>query len=202
MAHGRNLRCVKKLLQTVAFSGLLLASASTAQAQITFGIHVGQPPPPRAYRVPARPGPEYVWIEGYQYPEAGRYKWHDGYWSRPPYEGAYWAPAYYDDGQYFAGRWEGERGFVAHDHRWDRGNQRDERRYNPDNGSYRDNESMNARAQAQAIVRAAYLKVLGREPDPASAGWVDAVFANRLSQQQLENELRNSAEYRQRHQGR
>jgi len=58
---------------------------------------------------------------------------------------------------------------------------------------------MNTRAQAQATVRSAYLKVLGREPDPGSAGWVDSVFSNRLSQQQLENELRDSAEYKQKH---
>ena len=42
----------------------------------------------------------------------------------------------------------------------------------------------------------------GGGPDPASAGWVDSVIANRLSQQQLESELRNSAEYRQKHPGR
>jgi hypothetical protein len=53
--------------------------------------------------------------------------------------------------------------------------------------------------QAHAIVRSAYLNVLGREPDPASAGWVDRVFNDHWSQQQLENELRKSAEYAQKH---
>jgi hypothetical protein len=193
---------MKRFLQTAAVSALLLASGSAAQAQISFGIHLGEPPAPRAYRVPPQPGPGYEWIEGYQSLEGGRYKWHDGYWSQPPYPGAYWVAPYYDNGQYFAGRWEGPRGNVAHDHQWDRGDQRDDRRYDPSNGSYLDNGSMNSRAQAQAMVRSAYLKVLGREPDPASAGWVDSVVTNRLSQQQLENELRNSAEYRQKHPGR
>ncbi len=55
------------------------------------------------------------------------------------------------------------------------------------------------REQAQAIVRSAYQNVLGREPDPASAGYVDRVFNDHWSQQQIENELRNSAEYRQKH---
>ena len=55
------------------------------------------------------------------------------------------------------------------------------------------------REQAQAIVRSAYQTVLGREPDPASAGYVDRVLNDHWSQQQLENELRNSAEYRQKH---
>jgi hypothetical protein len=54
-------------------------------------------------------------------------------------------------------------------------------------------------AQAQAIVRSAYQNVLGRDPDPASGGWVSRVFNDHWSQQQLENELRNSTEYRQKH---
>ena len=58
------------------------------------------------------------------------------------------------------------------------------------------------REQAQEIVRAAYQKVLLREPDPGSAGWVDRVLNDHWSQQQLENELRNSAEYRQKNSGR
>jgi hypothetical protein len=67
-------------------------------------------------------------VEGYWYPQGGHYRWHDGYWTRPPYEGAYWVAPYHVGGEYFEGRWEGSRGYVAHDHRWDRGRQRDERR--------------------------------------------------------------------------
>ena len=187
---------MKRLLQTVALSVVLLMSASVAQAQFSFGIHVGEPPAPKAYRVPPQPGPDYLWIEGYQSREGSRYTWHDGYWTRPPYEGAYWVAPYYDNQQYFAGQWEGARGNVSHDHQWDGDSQRDERRFNSDKRSYQDNRSMTRRDQAQAMVRSAYLKVLGREPDPASAGWVDSVFSNQLSQQQLETELRNSAEYK------
>jgi hypothetical protein len=119
---------MRKGLQTLAISALLLGSASAAQAQINLGIHIGAPPAPRAYRVPPRPGPEYVWVEGYQYPQGSHYRWHDGYWTRPPYEGAYWVAPYHEGGQYFTGRWEGGRGNVSHDHRWDRGQRRDERR--------------------------------------------------------------------------
>ena len=119
---------MNRCLQTLALSALLLVPASAAQAQISFGIHIGEPPAPRAYRVPSRPGPDFVWVEGYQYPEGGHYKWHNGYWTRPPYEGAYWVEPYYVNGQYFAGRWEGGRGNVAHDRRRDRGTQRDEHR--------------------------------------------------------------------------
>src|ERR1700674_5005512 len=119
---------MRRLLQTLALSALLLAPASAARAQISFGIHIGEPPPPRAYRVPLRPGPDYVWVEGYWYPEGSRYRWHDGYWTRPPYDGAYWVDPYHVGGQYFSGRWEGSRGYIDHDHRWDRERQRDERR--------------------------------------------------------------------------
>jgi hypothetical protein len=119
---------MRKLLHTLALSTLLLIPAATANAQINFGIRIGEPPPPRAYRVPPQPGPDYVWVEGYQYPQGGRYVWHDGYWTRPPYDGAYWVAPYHVGGQYYPGRWEGSRGYVAHDHRWDRSKQRDERR--------------------------------------------------------------------------
>ncbi len=120
---------MRKSLPTLAVAALLLSSAGTAYAQISFGFRIGEPPPPpREYRVPPQPGPDYVWVEGYNYPEGGRYVWHDGYWTRPPYEGAYWVEPYHENGQYFAGHWEGSRGVVAHDHRWDREDQRDERR--------------------------------------------------------------------------
>jgi len=119
---------MKRFLPTLVFTAVVVASAVTASAQVNFGIRIGEPPAPRAYRVPPQPGPDYVWVEGYQYPQGSHYAWHNGYWTRPPYEGAYWVAPYHGDGQYFAGRWEGARGNVAHDHRWDRSKQRDERR--------------------------------------------------------------------------
>ena len=103
--------------------------ASAASAQISFDVHIGNgPPPPRAYVVPAQPGPDYTWVEGYWYPQNGHYLWHNGYWTRPPYAGAYWVAPYYGNGRWTAGRWEGNRGVVMHDHRWDRDHRRDERR--------------------------------------------------------------------------
>lgn len=119
---------MKTLLRALAISGLFLLPASAAHAQISFDIRIGEPPAPRAYRVPARPGPDYVWVEGYWFPQGKQYKWHNGYWTRPPYAGAYWVAPYHVGGQYFAGRWEGSRGIVGHDHRWDRERRRDERR--------------------------------------------------------------------------
>jgi len=106
-----------KFLKAIAISALLLAPASLANAQVTFGVRIGEPPPPRYYRVPAQPGPNYEWIEGYWAPSHGHYAWHNGYWARPPYAGAYWVAPYYSGGQYFAGRWEGNR--ERHDRRND-----------------------------------------------------------------------------------
>jgi hypothetical protein len=119
---------MKRVFQTVAISALLLGPASVANAQINLGIRIGEPPAARGYRVPPRPGPDYVWVEGYQYPQGSHYTWHNGYWTRPPYAGAYWVAPYHVGGQYFAGRWEGSGRNLSHDHRWDRGKRRDERR--------------------------------------------------------------------------
>jgi peptidase inhibitor family I36 len=60
---------------------------------------------------------------------------------------------------------------------------------------YREKNTMTY-AKAQDIVRRAYLAVLNREPDPGSRGYVDKVFRDHWSQQDVERELRNSAEYR------
>ena len=119
---------MRNLLKTSVLAVLLLVPAASANAQITIGVRIGEPPEPRVYRVPARPGPEFVWVEGYYYPERGHYVWHDGYWTRPPYEGAYWVQPYHFGGRYYPGRWEGERGIINHDHRWDKREERDERR--------------------------------------------------------------------------
>jgi hypothetical protein len=119
---------MKRIIPTLAFSALLLVPASAARAQVSFGITIGQPPAPRAYRVPRQPGPDYEFIEGYWYPNGNHYKWHDGYWTKPPYQGAYWVAPYNSGGKYYAGQWEGSRGNLNHDHRTDRGKQRDEGR--------------------------------------------------------------------------
>jgi hypothetical protein len=117
---------MRKHLPTLALAALLVAPAA-AFAQVTFDVHIGTPPPPpHAYHVPPQPGPDYVWVEGYQYPQGGHYKWHDGYWTRPPYAGAYWVAPYHSNNQYYAGHWEGNHGNVNHNHGWDHSPQRDE----------------------------------------------------------------------------
>ena len=116
---------MRNLLKTAALSAVLLAGIST-KAQVSIGIQIGTPPPPRVVVVmPAQPDPDYVWVGGYWYPVEGHYHWHEGYWSRPPYEGARWVPSRHEGGQFFAGYWEGGKGRVEHDHRWDKEKERD-----------------------------------------------------------------------------
>jgi TorA maturation chaperone TorD len=55
-------------------------------------------------------------------------------------------------------------------------------------------------AQAREVVRRAYLSVLGREPDPASAGFVQRVLRDHWTEREVARELRNSEEYRNRQQ--
>ena len=100
---------------------LLLGTAAMMNAQVSFGIRIGAPPPVRVMRVrPVAPGPGYIWVDGYWYVDGGRYRWHNGYWTRPPYGGALWVGPRHDGVQYYNGYWDGPRGHFEHDHRWDR----------------------------------------------------------------------------------
>ena len=135
------------MTKTLIRSGLMLFvlvlgfGVSGARAQISIGIQIGEPPPPRVVAVmPTRPGSDYVWVEGYWYPVGHHYKWHEGYWTRPPYEGAHWVPPRHDNGRYFVGYWDGDHGRVEHDHRWDRDHGRDYDRDDRDHGDHRDRD--------------------------------------------------------------
>ena len=105
---------------------LLLLAGGSSFAQLSIGVRIGPPPPPRVIHArPRAPGPDYFWVEGYWYPVGNHYKWHGGYWTRPPYAGAHWIGPRYDGGSFFGGYWEGDRGRIEHDHHWDRGRNRD-----------------------------------------------------------------------------
>ncbi|HZP32098.1 MAG TPA: hypothetical protein VFB23_01955 [Candidatus Acidoferrales bacterium] len=125
---------MKKLTKVILVLAVVLAGASALAAQIAIGIRIGPPPPPRVIHVvPERPGPDFVWVTGYWYPVAGHYRWHEGYWTRPPYPGARWVAARHDGERFYEGYWEGDRGRVEHDHRWDHDRERD-RHWDHDNG--------------------------------------------------------------------
>jgi hypothetical protein len=99
---------------------LTLFAAGAAFAQFSIGVRIGAPPQPRIVRVqPRSPGQGYTWIAGYWYPVGNRYRWHDGYWTRPAYESARWVEPRYEGGQYYVGYWDGDHGQIGHDHKWD-----------------------------------------------------------------------------------
>jgi len=103
---------------------LMLLAAGAVFAQVSIGVRIGAPPPPRVLRLqPRSPGPGYTWVQGYWYPVGRRYRWHEGYWTRPPYPSARWMEPRYEGGQFFEGYWDGEHR-LNHDHRWDRGRDR------------------------------------------------------------------------------
>ena len=111
---------MKKLL------AMLFLGAVAMFGQVSLGINIGPPPPPRVVRVrPAVPGPGYYWVDGYWFPVGNRYRWHEGYWTRPPYGGARWVAPRHEGERYYNGYWEGDHGRFEHDHRWDRDRNRD-----------------------------------------------------------------------------
>jgi WXXGXW repeat (2 copies) len=119
---------MKSFIRSVLLAAALLPAVPALHAQISLGIRIGPPPRPRVVRVlPPNPGPGFLWVEGYWYPQGNHYRWHDGYWTRPPYEGARWIGPHHDGQQFFEGYWEGDRGRFEHDHRWDHDRYRDDR---------------------------------------------------------------------------
>lgn len=55
------------------------------------------------------------------------------------------------------------------------------------------------RSEAAKIVRRAYRSVLDREPDPGGQGYVERVYRDGWTRQDVERDLRKSAEYRRKH---
>ena len=102
---------MKKLLMSALMTAMLMTVAiepAPVNAQISVGIRIGPPPTPRVERLrPRQPGWDYVWVEGYWYPNPnGRsYRWHSGYWTRPPFRGARWISPHHDGQRFFEGYW-------------------------------------------------------------------------------------------------
>ena len=107
---------------------LLVAAGAVLSAQVSVGIRIGSPPSPRIERRDTRqPGSDYVWIDGYWYPDRNHYKWHKGYWTRAPFAGARWAPPRYDGGSFYVGYWQKDNDRFDHNHQWDRDRDRRDR---------------------------------------------------------------------------
>jgi len=108
---------MKKLIYSGLVVAMLLCSEPAFSA-VSIGIRIGPPPPPRIVRVlPGRPGPAYVWVNGYWEPHGRKYRWHNGYWARPPYPGARWIAPRYERQVYFEGYWISDHNRRDRDHR-------------------------------------------------------------------------------------
>ena len=83
------------------------------------------------------------------------------------------------------------RGHILDDD-WSEAQVREAIRSSPE---YKQKSTM-TRARAEEIVRSAYVSVLGREPDSGSRSYVDRVMRDGWTRQDVERELRKSAEYR------
>ena len=111
-----------KHLYTLAAAAVLAAALSTpAMAQVNFGVSVGAPPPALRYEERGvAPGPGYVWTAGFYEPFRGAYRWHPGYWQRPPYEGGYYVQPHWE---HYPDGWHQHEGYWAHEdhdpHYWD-----------------------------------------------------------------------------------
>src|SRR5262245_33917531 len=121
---GTTMVMMRRLTNTGLFALILLGGS--AYAEVNIGINIGPPPPPRVVYVhPPRPGPEFMWIDGYWYPVKGHYHWHEGYWTQRPYEEARWVVPRYDGNRYFVGYWQGDHCRHEHRHGWDKKHDRD-----------------------------------------------------------------------------
>ena len=83
---------------------------------------------------------------------------------------------------------------------WSEAQVRQDLRNSPEyrEGTTSDSQLDMTRARAENVVRRAYRSVLNREPDSASEGYVDHVLRDGWTQRDVEQDLRRSAEYRNR----
>jgi hypothetical protein len=95
---------MKTLKRTLLGVALLGGIAAMAPAQIPLpplppGLNVrittGRPPAVRREVRVARPGPDYIYVNGYWHDDGGRWAWIPGRWERPAAPQAYWIPARY-----------------------------------------------------------------------------------------------------------
>ncbi len=90
-------------LGALAFSAATrLASAADVSVNVQLDV---APPPPRHEVVveSTRPGPDYVWIDGFWDGSPGHYVWTAGHWDRPPRRGVRWVAPHWErdhDGHY------------------------------------------------------------------------------------------------------
>jgi hypothetical protein len=88
----------------------LLLTSTPASARTHVYVRIGPPAPVVEVRT-ARPGPRFVWVDGYHRWNGRAYAWVPGRWAAPPRGRAVWVP----------GRWVHDRhGWYLVDGHWRR----------------------------------------------------------------------------------
>ena len=82
----------KGVLSAVLMSTLLTAMPASAAARVY--VRVGPPAPIVEVRA-VRPGPRYVWVDGYQRWDGRAYAWVPGRWALPPRARTAWVPGHW-----------------------------------------------------------------------------------------------------------
>lgn len=98
-AKGLSFSRALRLFGAAGAIGLAASLAPSALADIGIGVDIHAGPPARRvehYDMRSRPGPDYVWIDGYWAGEPGHYRWVAGRWDRPPHPGARWVAPRWD----------------------------------------------------------------------------------------------------------
>ena len=83
------------LLGGMAAEGLAQANIQIPLPGLDVRITTGRPPALRRERRIARPGRDYVWVNGFWDWDGNRWRWVNGRWDRPAVAEAYWIPARY-----------------------------------------------------------------------------------------------------------
>jgi hypothetical protein len=108
------------VFKTLGGLGLLAVAAMPAPAAsitpllagITVNVEIDAPPPPPRHEIVIerdRPGPDFVWVEGFWDGSPGHYVWVAGHWDRPPHGHGHWNAPHWDrdhDGHYHMTRGE------------------------------------------------------------------------------------------------
>ena len=149
-----------KLKRASLCLGVLLLGVGVAplarSAGLDLNLILGAPPPPRHEVIVERdrPGPDYIWVNGYWGNNRGRQEWVAGHWARPPHARAVWVEPRWerrDSGYVFVNGYWGDRGNDdRRDHRDDR---RDDRYDNRSNSNDRSDNNNRDREEAQARER-------------------------------------------------
>jgi hypothetical protein len=84
---------IRRLAILSCLGMLTFGDAAISSAQPGFGFAPGPPPPMRRQFRPARPGPGFVWQDGFwSFRGSSGWAWTPGLWVVPPSPGVVWAP--------------------------------------------------------------------------------------------------------------